>query len=151
MKGTCNLDVLCCLETNRPAGNAAGSNLTSIQREVINVKKESIQPFVMGMAIGAIVLLVVVFWTGWVVTSGTARAEAQRVSEEAVLDSLAPICVAEFKNDPNMEQDMRELKAQNSWERGDYVKKKGWATMLGSQSPAPGLAGKCAEEILKLG
>ena len=115
------------------------------------MKKESIQPFVTGLAIGAICLLIVIFWAGWVVTSGTARAQAQRVSEEAVLDNLAPICVAEFQKDPNMAQDLKELKAKNSWDRGDYVKKKGWATMLGSKSPAPGLSDKCAEEILKLG
>ena len=114
------------------------------------MKKESIQPFMMGMAIGAIVLLIVVFWTGWVVTSGTARAEAQRVSEKAVLDNLTPICVAEFRKDPDRVQKLDELKSKSTWQRGDYVKKQGWATMPGSKSSSPGLAGRCAEEILKI-
>ncbi len=115
------------------------------------MKKESIQPFISGMAIGAIALLIVVFWAGWVVTSGTALAEAKRISEHAVLDNLSPICVAQFQKDPDMEQKLEQLKSMSAWERGDYVKKQGWATMPGSESPPVGLADECAEKILKLG
>jgi hypothetical protein len=117
----------------------------------MHMKKESIQPFVTGMAVGAIGLLVVVFWAGWVVTSGTARAEGERMSKQAVLDNLSPICVAQFQNDPDKSQRLAQLKKKNAWERGDYVKNQGWATMPGSPSSVPGLAEECAEEILALG
>ncbi|NIM97381.1 MAG: hypothetical protein GTO24_04640, partial [candidate division Zixibacteria bacterium] len=46
------------------------------------MRKEDIKPFVWGMVVGAIVLLIVIFWTGWVMTSGSAKAKA----EEAVVD-----------------------------------------------------------------
>ena len=56
------------------------------------MRKEMIKPFAWGIVVGAIVLLIVIFSTGWVVTSGSAKAKA----EKAVLDRLASICVARF-------------------------------------------------------
>ena len=54
------------------------------------MKKEYIKPFVWDMVLGANVLLIVIFWAGWVVcVNGTAQAKA----EEAVIDQLAAICV----------------------------------------------------------
>jgi len=43
------------------------------------------------------VLLIVIFSTGWVVTSGSAQAKAEEMAEKAVVDHLAPICVAQFR------------------------------------------------------
>lgn len=114
------------------------------------MKKESIQPFVMGLAIGAIGLLIVIFWAGWVVTSGTARAEGERLSKQAVLDNLSPICVAQFQKDPDMAKKLEQLKKKYAWERGDYVKKEGWSSMPGNLPSVPGLAEECAEKIIQL-
>ena len=55
------------------------------------MKREEIKPFAWGMAVGAIVLLIVVFSAGWVVTSGTAKSEAKLMATNAVMDRLAPI------------------------------------------------------------
>ena len=41
--------------------------------ESTQMKKEYIKPFVWGSAVGAIVLLIVIFSAGWVVTSGSAQ------------------------------------------------------------------------------
>ena len=41
------------------------------------MRKEDIKPFAWGMGVGAIVLLIVIFAAGWVVTSGSAKAEAK--------------------------------------------------------------------------
>ena len=112
--------------------------------------KEMIKPFVWGMVVGAIVLLIVIFSAGWVVTSSSAQAKAEEMAEEAVVNRLAPICVAQFLQDPKWEERLKELKEKDSWERGDYVKKTGWATMPGAESPARGVADECARRLMEL-
>jgi hypothetical protein len=115
------------------------------------MKKQSIPPFVFGMGVGAIVLLIVVFAAGWVVTAGAAQKEAGRVAQKAVVEALMPICVAQFKQDPDKTEALKQLKAESTWARGNYVEKQGWATMPGSQSANTDLADECAEKILSLG
>jgi hypothetical protein len=53
------------------------------------MKKEEIKPFAWGMGIGAIVLLIVVFSAGWVVTSGSAQLKAQAIAASAGASSIA--------------------------------------------------------------
>ena len=101
------------------------------------MKKEYIKPFAWGLGVGAIVLLIVIFAAGWVVTSGSAEAQAKVVAQEAVIAQLAPIAVAQFMQDPNRIERLKELKALDSWKRGEYVQKHGWVTMPGSESPNP--------------
>jgi len=113
------------------------------------MKKEMIKPFVWGMVVGVIVLLIVIFSAGWVVTSGSAQAKAEEMVEKAVVDHLAPICVVQFQQDPNKEERLKELKEKSSWERGDYVEKRGWATMPGAESPARGVADECARRLME--
>jgi len=114
------------------------------------MKKEAIKPFVWGMVVGVIVLLIVIFSTGWLVTSGSAQAKAEEMAEKAIIDQLAPICVAQFLQDPNREERLKELKEKSSWEQGDYVEKTGWATMPGAESPARGVADECARRLMEL-
>lgn len=114
------------------------------------MKRESIKPFVLGVVAGAVALLIVIFSTGWVVTSGSAQATAEEMAEEAVVDHLAPICVAQFLQDANREKRLKELKEKSSWERGDYVEEAGWATMPRSKSPDPEVADECARRIIEL-
>jgi len=114
------------------------------------MRKEMIKPFVWGMVVGAIVLLIVIFSAGWVVTSGSAQAKAEEMVEKAVVDHLAPICVEQFLQDPNREERLKELKGKDFWTRGDYVKKSGWATMPGAESPARGVADECARRLMEL-
>lgn len=114
------------------------------------MRKEKVKPFFWGVAIGAVVLLIVVFATGWVTTSSSAKAKAEKMAEEAVVDRLAKICVAQFKQDPQKQSKLEELKEKDSWDQGDYVEKQGWATMPGSESPDPEVADECADRILEL-
>ena len=114
------------------------------------MRKEDVKAFVWGIVVGAIVLLIVIFSAGWVVTSGSAQEKAEEMAEKAVVDHLAPICVVQFQQDPNKEEQLKELKEKSSWERGDYVKKTGWATMPGAESPARGVANECARRIMEL-
>ena len=116
------------------------------------MKKEYIKPFVLGMGVGAVVLLIVIFATGWVVTSSSARAKAEEMAKDAVLDRLAPICVAQFMQDPNREERLKELKKLDSYgkdNRSDYVKKQGWATMPGEKEPDSKVADECARRLVE--
>lgn len=117
------------------------------------MKREQIKPFAWGMAVGAIVLLIVVFSAGWVVTSGTAKAEAKTMATNAVMDRLAPIAVAQFMQDPNKEERLKEMKKLESWganNRSDYVQEQGWATMPGEKKPDRDVADEIARRLMDL-
>ena len=114
------------------------------------MKKEYIKPFVWGFVVGAIVLLIVIFSAGWVTTSGSAQNKAEEMAEEAVVARLAPICVVQFLQDPEKDKKLKELKETSSWQRGDYVKKQGWATMPGEKEPDSNVADECARRLVEL-
>ena len=113
--------------------------------------KEMIKPpFIWGIVIGAVALLIVIFWTGWVVTSSTAEAEGKQMAKEALLENLVPICVEQYLQDPNKVEKFAKLNETISYQRDDYVEEMGWATMPGSESPVRGIADKCAKQIIEL-
>ena len=114
------------------------------------MKKEAIKPLVGGIAIGAIALLIVVFWTGWVVTSTKAESQGEQMAAEAVTEALAPICVEQFTQDSNKAERLEVLKEKSSYQRDDYVEEIGWATMPAAESPVRGVADACAKRILEL-
>ena len=109
-----------------------------------------IKPLVWGIVIGAIALLIVIFWTGWVVTSSTAEDKGKQMAKEAVLENLVPICVEHYLQDPNKVERFAELKEKSSYQRDDYVEESGWANMPGSESSVRGVADNCAKQIIKL-
>ena len=114
------------------------------------MKKEYIKPFALGLGVGAVVLLIVIFSAGWVVTSGSAEAQAKVIAQEAVIAHLAPIAVAQFMQDPNRTERLKELKEIDSWKRGEYVQKQGWVTMPGSDSPYGQIDHEVANRIMEL-
>ncbi|MFQ5849356.1 MAG: hypothetical protein ACE5JU_02060 [Candidatus Binatia bacterium] len=105
----------------------------------------------LGSAVGgAIVLAIAGFqWGGWV-TSGTAQEMAEEKAADAVVDRLAPICVAQFNRDPEKDRKLKQLKETDSWQRTDYVEKQGWATMPGEKKPDSKVADECADQIMKI-
>lgn len=117
------------------------------------MNKEMIKPFALGIGVGAIVLLIVIFSAGWVVTSGSAQAKAEQMAGQAVVDRLAPICVAQFLQDPNKEKKLKELKKLATYgmkTRGNYVEEQGWVTMPGQEEPDSKVAAECARRIVEL-
>ncbi len=42
------------------------------------------------------------------------------------------------------------LKKEDSWKRGAFVTKQGWATMPGAEKPNSDVATACANELMKL-
>ena len=114
------------------------------------MKKEYLKPFAWGMAVGMVVLLIVIFSAGWVMTSKSAKAMAHEISTNAVVDRLAPISVAQFMQDPKREKRLKELKELDSWKRGEYVQKQGWATMPGEKESDYNVANECARRLVDL-
>ena len=117
------------------------------------MKKNDVKPFLWGIAAGMLVLLIVIFSAGWVVTSDTARAEATAMAEEAVMNRLAPIGVAQFMLDPDKEARLKELKTLETWgenNRSDFVQKQGWATMPGEKEPDGQIADELARRLSDL-
>ena len=113
--------------------------------------KPSLTPGLWGAAGGAIVLAIIGFaWGGWV-TGGTAQEMAEQKAENAVVGRLAPICVEQFNQVSEKDQKLKELKEIDSWKRGDYVDKQGWATMPGEKKSDRNVAEKCADMLMQLG
>ena len=98
---------------------------------------------------GAILLTAIGFgWFGipefgWM-TSGAAEAMA----EDAVKAQLVTICAAQAQT--ATPADLKTFRGtQSSWDQKKIVEGNGWATMPGEESPERGVAGPCAEAILK--
>ena len=87
---------------------------------------------------------------GWV-TGGTASRMAKTSAQSAVVDRLAPICVAQFDADALRAVKLEELKALTSYQRSTYVKDQGWATMPGETRPDDKVATECAKRIVLIG
>ena len=105
--------------------------------------KQNLAPGIWGAIAGAVVLAIVGFnWGGWV-TSGT----ADEMAQTAIVDRLVPICVGQFNMDANKVTKLAAIKKADSWTRGDYVSKQGWATMPGSKEADTDVAEACAEKI----
>ena len=109
-----------------------------------------IDPLIWGIISGAIILLIVIFWTGWVVTSTTAENEGKKLVKAAILENFVPICVEQYLQDSNKVEKYAELKEKAYYLRDDYVKEIGWAKMPGSKSFVRGVDDKCAKEIIKI-
>jgi hypothetical protein len=93
----------------------------------------------------AVLTMIVGFtWGGWV-TGATARTMAVTTGEDAVAKRLAPICVVRSALDPQRDVKLKALKDVSTWERGDYIKKQGWATMQGEKEPDGRVADECAK------
>ena len=114
------------------------------------MKKDQISPFVWGAVAGAVVLSIVMFSTGMAVTSSTSNTNAKKMSQDAVVENLAAICVAQFEGADNRDENLTKLVATDSWKRSGYVSDQGWATMPGSESPKKAVANECALRLVKL-
>jgi hypothetical protein len=86
------------------------------------LSKERIKTGVWGAICGAIIAIIIGFaWGGWVLGSSAQRT-GEKMAQNAVIDRLTPICVAQFNNDPERDQKLKILKEKSSWEREKYVK-----------------------------
>ena len=103
------------------------------------------------IVIGAIVLVLFLGFTqaGWK-TGATAQHMATTSAQSAVVDRLAPICVAQFNADAQGATKLSEMKDISSSQRTKYVKEQGWATMPGETGPDNKVASACTKQIMLL-
>lgn len=94
------------------------------------------KPLLQGAAAGAIAMAIIGFtWAGWT-TAGKAETMAQSRSEEAVVAALAPVCVTRFEAAPEAAANRSALMKIDSWSRGEFVEKGGWAALGSGATPA---------------
>lgn len=87
---------------------------------------------------------------GWMLGS-SAQTLADRAAEDAVVERLASICVAQFNQDPLHPEKLAELEEiTTSTQRALYVEDQGWATMPGEAAPDNRVAADCAGQLLLL-
>jgi hypothetical protein len=111
-------------------------------------KKEQIKTGVWGAVGGAIMAIIIGFaWGGWVLGSNSLDM-GEEMARNAVVERLAPICVAQFNQDPERDKKLKELKAIDSWKRDEYIRKQGWATMPFEKEPDRPVADRCSELIM---
>ena len=111
--------------------------------------KEKIKTGVWGAVGGAIITMIIGFaWGGWVLGSNSLDM-GEEMARNAVLDRLTPICIAQFNQDPEIDQKLKELKEIDSWKRGEYVREQGWATMPFEKEPDSRVSDRCTDLILK--
>ena len=103
-----------------------------------------------GVVLGAVGTLALVFLTGFAVTGSSAEARAEKRSHEAVVDQLAEICVAQFKQAGDTQQGIKDLQNQSKWTRGEHVKEKGWAKIPGIEAAGEDLLRACGDKIAEL-
>jgi len=98
--------------------------------------------------LAAIILTMIVGfnWGGWI-TGGTAL----KITNDAVTERLALICVGQYNQDPQKDQKLTELQGANIYQRDDYVKGQGWATMPGEADADSNVADGCAKLIVQNG
>ena len=106
---------------------------------------ESLKRLLQGAAVGAVTTIVIGFnWGGWTLGS-TAKEQAQKSANSAVVTALAPICVDKFQLAADSPANLVELKKVSSWQQATFVEKGGWATLPGSKTPDSAVARACAD------
>jgi hypothetical protein len=111
---------------------------------------ESLKRLVQGVAVGAVITMIVGFnWGGWMLGS-SAKAMADSASTSAVIAAIAPICVNQFQRGTDAEAKMVELKKTSTWEQASFVEKGGWALMPGSKEVGSGVPQACANLLSSL-
>ena len=104
----------------------------------------------LGSAIGgAIIIMIVGFsWGGWVLGS-TSLQNGERMAQDAVIDRLAPVCLAQYNQDPDKEDKFNIMKNKYDWEKEEFIRKQGWATMPFEEEPDDNVAGLCLTLIMQ--
>jgi hypothetical protein len=124
------------------------------QKEKVNLRKwwreaRPTKTAVFWYLLITVVLTVVVgfVWGGWV-TDSTAQKMAKGAAQDAVTERLASICVAQFNQAPGNGEKLEELKNASAYQRDDYVRDQGWATMLDEDSPDRKVVDECVKLLL---
>jgi len=96
-----------------------------------------------GMALGAVIAIVLGFTLGGWMTEKSARIQ----SKEAVLASLSEICVSQFKSAADYDAQLVKFKELESWKRREFVEKGGWDVMPGEEVARIYVSNGCSEGL----
>lgn len=77
----------------------------------------------------------------------TTQGSAIQMSEAAVQNSLAMICVAQARSSPNAKASIQELSGLSTWKQGEFVEKANWANIPGIESNTSKIAELCANKL----
>lgn len=125
-------------------------NVADIRQRWNNLKLRKANVF--WIVLGAVILTVYVGFSqaGWV-TSATASQMAETTSKDAVVERLAPICVAQANQDSLKAQKLEELKALTTTsKRANFIKDQGWAIMPGENASDNKVVAECARQLMLL-
>ena len=103
-----------------------------------------------GSAIGgAVIIMIIGFsWGGWVLGS-TSMKHGERMAQDAVTARLAPICFAQYNQDPEKEDKFNIMKNKYDWEKEEFILNQGWATIPFEEEPDNNVAGLCLRLIMQ--
>ena len=73
---------------------------------------------------------------------------AEDIAEDAVAERLAPICVAQFYQDPEKDLKLEELKKAGTYQRRTYVQDQGWATIPGEEGYDRSVVDECVKLLM---
>jgi hypothetical protein len=102
------------------------------------------------LAAVALTTLVGFTWGEWMTSAGAQKMAATSATN-AVIERLAPICVAQFNLDPDKDQKLKALQETSSYQRSKYVTDQTWATMAGDTQPDRNVADACAKLLMQIG
>jgi hypothetical protein len=88
-------------------------------------------------------------WGGWM-TAGTAQKTAETMARSAVIERLAPICVAQFNLDPDKGLKLGEMNELSSSKQRQFVVDQGWATISGAEKPDQRVATACTNLLMEI-
>ncbi|MEX2542962.1 MAG: hypothetical protein WD314_14225 [Trueperaceae bacterium] len=107
-----------------------------------------IKPGLWGAVLGAIAAMIIGFnWGGWTTGSSAEKMAVER-AEAAVVVAMTPHCIAQAMSDPESAELLTELAAETStFQRRNFVRDAGWATMPGQDEANRDLAVSCAQAL----
>jgi len=132
---------------------AAAAGVLQFERLLVMMKPppilqgESLTRLLQGIAVGAVVTVVIGFyWGGWKLASTADQLASQR-SQSAVVAALAPGCAAKFAALPDAAAKKIALAKVDSWKRTDEFPKE-FVTLQGETYPNSALVDACSKLVL---
>ena len=86
-------------------------------------------------------------WGGWV-TTGTADTMSAQAAQQARAEMAADYCVSRFEATPDATNKLADLKKTDSWQRSDFIDKRGWDKFPGLNEAVDGSADLCADRLI---
>ena len=101
---------------------------------------------VWGVIGGAVVAMFIGFsWGGWSTAGAT-----QKISEQAVVENKAAICVAQYMAQPNSDVKLKEVATVEIYKLAGLIEEGGWDKMPGQKEASHTVSRLCAEGVLAL-